>query len=275
MNFVNQIAILVQGQQHTVPRFAAGMTVYRGRTCDEGKLTNVSEITYPRKEYAQSDQRANRAGAPLFYCAAARNAPFSELDLESGQHLVLSHWETQEEITLTHLGYTPETLRELGAQRECPPYAFLEDPACETCVRVRSYFTQEFSRKVTPGQEYLYKVSIAIAERHLNSDLLNGLLYPTVAMMGNTENMAIKTTFVDDHLAFRKAEYIRVDKREGQRRSISVLDTADELDAQGTILWKGRRDQWVIRKDGGQLTFVNRNGIWEAHDEDGNLVRPE
>lgn len=121
----------------------------------------------------------------------------------------------------------------------------------------------------------MYKLSVAIAEKLFSDDMFDGLLYPTVQMQANADNLAIKPRYADSHLKFLKAEFARINAVREIALDIDVLDTAVELEADGKIVWRGRRDQWVLREQGDQLTLSVENGRWVARDNIGRIVDPE
>ena len=75
-------------------------------------------------------------------------------------------------------------------------------------------------------------------------------------MRANADNFALKLPYAREHLRFQRAEYARIDKVRDFAFDTSVLDTATEFGAGGSICWKGRHDQWQIREPLGELTFV-------------------
>lgn len=46
-------------------------------------------------------------------------------------------------------------------------------------------------------------------------------------------------------------------------------------DSKGTLEWKGRKKQWVLRKQGEGLKMVSNGWTWDAYSPDGSLVEPE
>ena len=94
-------------------------------------------------------------------------------------------------------------------------------------------------------------------------------------MRANADNFALKLPYARDHLRFQRAEYARIDKVQDFAFNTTVLDTATELGADGSICWKGRLDQWSIREPGGELIFSAEDGRWVARDKFGKIVEPE
>src|SRR5690242_20839637 len=95
------------------------------------------------------------------------------------------------------------------------------DEVSEENLTVRNFFAEQFCQKISNQNPEVYKLTIAIAEKHyfesINSanpnytEGFNALLYPTIAMRGNGDNFAIKPSFISDGgLEFINVEYVEV-----------------------------------------------------------------
>ena len=101
-----------------------------------------------------------------------------------------------------------------------------------------------------------------------------GILYPSLGMHANADNVALLPEFANKYLEFEQVEFIRVDSDQHDfQYQITVLDFANSVDDHGGIEWKGRRPRWQIEAIG-QITFVAENGRWIARDELGNILDP-
>ncbi|RZN37195.1 MAG: hypothetical protein EFT35_06795, partial [Methanophagales archaeon ANME-1-THS] len=220
---------IFKGYIITTPKFKPGLTLYRGR-CFENKPTNISEITYPPKERIRSVQRVNRAGHPVFYCSTAREALFFELDVKPKDKIVVSKWETTKELLVNNVGYTRTCFSNLKSNRESQTWGEIkkEINIPETNNLVNEFLSQEFTKIVPAEKEYLYKISIAIAEKLFSDDLFDGLLYPTIPMKANADNLALKPRYIDEKkIAIKTVEYIQIDTKEDFKYKITVLDFAN------------------------------------------------
>lgn len=262
------IGPILDGSVVSTPKFKPGLILYRGRYC-KNKPTNVSDLTCPPQEYIKNDQRVNRAGHSVFYCSTAREAPFFELDVKPNGKIVVSKWETTDELLVNNIGYT-----KTGFSNWWREGMKVNSP--ETNYLINEYLSQEFTKIVPAGKEHLYKTSIAIAELFCSCDLFDGLLYPTISMKANADNLALKSRCINEKkIAIKSVEYIRIDAKEDFTYDVTILDFANSFKEDGTIEWKGRRHQWVIRETGGELQMIIKNGQWVAMDKAGNIVEPE
>ena len=268
---------ILKGFVVNTPKFKPGLTLYRGRSC-KTKPTNVYDLTSPPKESIKSNQRVNRAGHPVFYCSTAREVLFFELDVKPKDKIVVSKWETTEELIVNNVGYTRTCFSNLKSNRESQTWGEIkkEINIPENNNLVNEFLSQEFTKIVPAGKEDLYKISIAIAEKLFSDDLFDGLLYPTISMKANADNLAIKTQYVGEkRIVIKSVEYIQIDAKEDFKYKITVLDFANSFKDDRTIEWKGRPPHWVLREKGDELKLIAKNGKWVVIDKAGNIIKPE
>lgn len=250
--------------------------LYRGVESAD-KPRKVVDLSYPPSKYVKSLHRAGRPGTSLFYCSMSREAPFFELGVLPGAKVAISHWQTTAPIVVNNVGYHQEVFGSLGSNRDCPSWGKGTDyeKLEKTTAFIKHFFATEFAKIVPAGEEFLYMLSIAIAELHFANDMFGGLLYPSMAMRANTDNLALKPECVDNHLSIRKVEYIRVDETDASGFKVTILDFADSFGKDGVIQWKGRHPHWVMREKGQVLHLAVENGRWVARNEKGEVVEPE
>ncbi|MHC4214042.1 MAG: hypothetical protein ACYSWP_11780 [Planctomycetota bacterium] len=239
---------------------------------------NIRKLTCPPASKVSKLHRAGRGGCPLFYCGTNRNAIFFELGLIKGDELALSEWNIIDSVLVNNVGYHSETFHNFGSKRECPPWAIScnNNEYEEADVMIDHFLASEFTKKVHLGDEHLYKISIAIAEQHFQYDIFDGLMYPTIAMKGMSDNFAFKPEVVKKKLVIKKVEYIKIDEfLNGSEYNITLLDFANSFTKAGQIEWKGRLPQWKLRKKGESLNISVENGKWIARNPDGEIVELE
>lgn len=130
-------------------------------------------------------------------------------------------------------------------------------------------------------------MSVAIAEKLLGKlevDPMNfpfdcephfaGILYPTIAMKGNSDNLALIPRFVDRFLRLEKVEYILVkEKKPDFKYDIQVIDFATSFEPDGTINWKGRHPVLNLQPGENVIALVE-NGKWVFRNSSGEIVEP-
>ena len=151
-------------------------------------------------------------------------------------------------------------------------------------------------RKVNADETFRYNLTTAIGEMHLGSIVSHdaqfaGILYPSIRMWANGDNLALLPWFADSHLEFRKAVHVRIKGRTDTSFDIDYVDAAHEFDASGQLKWLGRVRNWTLQpKQGAEFLFaagldadgdyrVSQDGQpahWEAEDTaTGKSIEPQ
>jgi hypothetical protein len=266
---------IFRGYSVEAPRFEPPLYLYRGRRCST-KPTNLSDLTYPPKEISDFG-RANQIGEAVFYSATARSVPFFELQTRPNDYIALSHWKTTKPALLNHIGFSSEPQCFLGSGREIDDiYSFVKTTRSISDINalVHDYLAAKFSAFVPTNQLDYYKLTIAISKKLFRDEIFDGLLYPTIQMKGNADNVVLKSSYVDSCLKFVGVEYIFVKSVEEMKYEVDIIDSATKADENGELMWSGRGLNWVIDKAFGQLQMVSEGGAWVAYDSNGNRVDP-
>ena len=269
------------------PIFSSGAFVYRGRklgpTFSKSAGITYKDLIYPPKDVATLG-RLNRPGEPVFYASMNKTSVFFELpDLKAGDELILTFWKTTEQMFVNNIGYTEFAFEQLGAKRPLPIWGPLKAPgSTESTVslptlppdvvdaalsrdesrEVKEALSKYFMRKVTSDEAFRYKLTVAIGEMHLGSIVTHntqfaGILYPSVRMWANGDNLALLPWYVDKHLEFRKAVHVRIRGRTGTSIDIDYLDAAHEFGCGDKLKWLGRIRAWTLQpKQAGRFLGV-------------------
>jgi len=262
------------GYKLQVPRIDTGSKLFRARICD--KPSTIKDLIYP-PSHLVSLGRVNRPNNPIMYCSMARSSAFFEVNPQVGQHLVVSHWVTTALLLVNQVGYSRAVLERLNSNRledevwlngDIFKYEGLNQDIAEFLGNI-------FTEHVSKGQEKKYKLSVAIAEKLLMGVIVDGLMYPTVAMRANADNIALKPSYVDKNLEFKRAEYILIEKVKEFGFEAKVIDTAIDLSHEGDILWRGFGNQWSLKNQGDELSLSVENGFWVARNTNGDIVEPD
>ena len=241
-----EIGERMRGRTIRVPQIPAGAFVYRARKLKSTQGIGVGHLSYPPASICPAG-RLNRKGFPLFYAATSKSPLLFELGAQPGEHFVFSIWGMQISPIISCLGYTRSVFNSLGSKREAPTWLSSrpeENTATSNDFLAEDILSELFSEKVLPGEQEKYKLTAAIAELHYElleggAKKFAGVIYPSVAMWANGDNIALRPWFVDAHLQWKKAIHIKVDSTDGKSFSITELDTAKDLDGSGKLLWAG------------------------------------
>jgi hypothetical protein len=219
---------LMIGHQKCMIRLQPGLRLYRARPMNE-LPKNVSEISTPPKESCRSHQRCNRAGRPMFYCSDHKSAPLSEVHAKTGDQITFSLWSTTDHLLVNIVGYSEPTFQRLKARRICPDWSRGTNQVPESIAAqntfVDHYLSELFSQQVPDENDRLYKPSIAITERFLQTNILpgtpgiriddlsiEGIMYPTIALRASCENLALTEKFAAEGLSLFNAIFVQVQK---------------------------------------------------------------
>lgn len=268
----DQLRPHIAGRRMRAPRFAPGMSLFRGRMV--GNALNVSELSYPPAERAPLG-RANSEGTPRFYACTARAGVFFELPISAGETILVSKWRTATSMFLNHLGYHAEVFKNLGSTRALASFDGKTTPfgGFEDAEPTFAALSRLFVRQVRADDALSYKVSSAAAQCMMGGPFA-GLLYPSVAMGANADNVALLPGWVDVNLRFVGVESILIKAVRERQVEIHVVDyaTADQL---GMLTWKGRGPKWVVERQGEELSMSSANGVWVARDSASREVDPQ
>ena len=269
------LTALFSGYKINAPRFEAGVYLYRGRKCE--KPSSLDQVYYPKPEYIKKIGRINDIEQPFFYAAAARSVPFFELDVKHGDLIAIACWKTTKQLLLNHVGFTKECKLYLSANRDLTSiYDFIKNMQQfdDKNKIVENYLASKFIEKLSPDNEYKYKMTITIAKKLLDGNLIDGIMYPTIAMSGNADNIALKPQYADTNLKFVSVEFIKITDRKGTSISYDVLDSATTVNSKNEFNWSGRNLQWKIQEDVGELRMKDEGAGWIAYDKNGIRVDP-
>jgi hypothetical protein len=240
---------LSEGHQRRGRRYERGtVRIYRTRAWDAvGRPGSVSDLSYPPPEACRLN-RANDEREQVFYASAGLPPSFVECRLQSGQHVVCGEWRNVEAMIL----------QEVGLPGDAGTHA-LEQV-------YREIFTAPAADK------YRYSARIA---HHLMQGQVSGILYPSIASQNKSHNLALKAAYVDVGVRLANAALYYVKTvSSGNVFETEEVDFAIP-DSEGLLEWKGRRRQWVLRKQGDELKMVSNGWTWDAYAPDGTLVDPE
>lgn len=245
---------LLKGMVVQSPIIEPGTYLYRARkigpTFHTGCGLKLDDLLYPPANKARLG-RANRDNQPMFYCSVGKESLFFEIqDLKPGDELIVTFWRTTERMLVNNIGYTQRVFAQLGAKRVCPSWSSLDRsgslyPAAIKLPKIdreqleavlksdahgelRALLSEQFASLCGPNETAKYKITCAIAEAHVGSldggaGRFAGLLYPSVRMWANGDNLALQPWFVDAHVKFLKAMHIRIDSCDASSYKISAI----------------------------------------------------
>lgn len=264
---------LLDGFPTSAMNIPPGKYIHRTSICQ--KPANIRRLSYPPAEVAILG-RANERGKPRFYGSIGRSVPFFELNPQIGDTIALSTWRTTGDMLLNRVGFTKESSVYLGSKRELDklyaPAAFLEELS-EAERMVNDFLAKWFVRKISPEEAESYKLTAAIANILMGGGVFAGLVYPTVKMFGNADNLVLDPKFVDCSLELVTIEYLEITENAGINFKTELLDTAVTWDEAGNIEWTGRELGWRYQEMS-KIYMKAEGGEWVNQDPEGKRIDP-
>jgi hypothetical protein len=274
------------GYRVTVNDIATGNRLYRAVSWPQHRPNKIDDVSYPPREKAKLN-RANRDGIPVFYCSLAEPGVFYVLRAERGNHFALSEWEVTEPLWMHNLGYHQDALRRMGAPNVAMRRRLAHPIPNESKknARLRSQLSRAFTEDVRKGQEYKYKQSIAIYERMFDdagpqpilpngprSTQVTGAVYPSMALGGAADNIAIWPEFVDSSLRIKSIRYVLIEAAEVSNSSYTFLTVAISQTFSGRdIIWQddlapeNERRRHIALESGNWVLRDGFNRIYDLH----------
>jgi hypothetical protein len=276
------------GYRIVSPVFEPGAFIYRARRMTSllKKEAGIKrrDLTYPPAPIAPLG-RLNRPGQSVFYASMHKQSVFFELpDLKDGDEIIVTFWKTTERMFVNNIGYTEFAFSQLGAKRTVPswgPPALSTDTTVslpsipkkdvdrlleeDDSAEIKEAFSRHFMRPVSAEESHLYKMTTAIGEMHLGEikeygTQFAGILYPSVRMWANGDNLALLPWYVDRHLEFRKAVHVKLKTRKETSMDVDYLDAAHSFDESGKLNWLGRLQNWTLNRPYQAAKFIGVAG---------------
>lgn len=258
----SRVRRLLAGHPVRCIELPAGVLLYRGVVRDDAP-TYWSEVSYPPPERVQHNQRANRAGQPMFYASATWHPPFFEAGVQRNDRIVISRWKSEQPLRLVSFhepDQCPDDPHSNRNQALGQARASLPEPA----RLVAAFLTRVFIKSVSEQNSHHYRLSIAVAEACELGTAFDGLLYPSAAMPSPAHNLALHPTCLDaGKVRLQYVEHLRVNRVGTEMLDVCSLDFANHFDQQGRLRWLGQPGNWVLREAGRSTIYqLSPGGGW-------------
>jgi RES domain len=262
---VGRVQQLLEGQPLRCLTLPPGRPLYRG-IVSETLPTLLADVSYPPADHLPDDQRASRAGVPMFYCSATWHPPFFEARVRPGDGIIISRWQTRQPLRLLSFGHADACPDDPHADREkMLRQALSRLPAATR--ELAAFLTSLFTRPVTADNRHQYRLSIAVAEACQLGKSFDGLLYPSAAMASPAHNLALHPGCLDaGKLTLDYVEHLRVHhvSTDSDVLDVRSLDIACASRPDGRLEWQGCPGNWVLREQGAATTCQLQNGRWQC-----------
>lgn len=252
----NRLRTELGGMERAVKYITAGNIIYRGVPWDR-RPDLIEQLSYPPLDKVTKLGRLNRPGQSVFYGSCAGPGVFYELKAREGCLIAFSEWEVMRPLWMHNLGYHSDALERLGATPNGARLPLTEPIASETRRnnRLRKKVALAFTADAPPGFEYRYKQSVALTEFWCGhqqqlpispggpqTEEVAGVIYPSLQMKGDADNIMLWPKFVHSSLALRQVQHVMVEKADYSRLAFSFLSLALAHEFVGGMSIKWRDD---------------------------------
>lgn len=226
--------------------YEPGARLYRGRIINPAP-TDIEQISYPPKSKSKLG-RANLSNETVFYASAGLPTTFVECQIGVGNNFCVGEWECLQNLRLQILGF--------------------ETSDSEFEILLHEIFTSKSTD--------MYEYTATIANHLFRGDSIDGLLYPSIASDNKSQNLALKTSYVDSSARLVNVRYFSISNEVSPfQYQCEEIDFATPTST-GKLDWKGRPAVWKITENGGSLDMVaGQDRRWKAYDSTtGKIVDP-
>jgi hypothetical protein len=246
-DLIPRVQEILTGHALRCIEFEPGLVLYRGIPSKE-LPQRFCDVSYPPTERVSNDQRANRAGNPMFYCSATWHPPFFEAGVKPGDHIIISRWQTRKPLRIAGFGYADISADDPHSDREEALRKALQ-LLPESERHVVEFLTGCFTQPVSSDEQHQYRLSIALTEAFKLGEQFDGLLYPSAAMPSPSHNLALHPRCIDEQkLVLQYVEHMSVNRVETETIDVSSLNFARGVGPDEELKWLGQAGNWVLRE---------------------------
>lgn len=220
-------------------KFFNDSKVYRGRI---GAYNNKSDLWYPPAKLITKLGRVNRINQQIFYCSNSGGISLYELYPQVGDLITIIECESKS-LSVHNIGVM-DNLKLKSDE------SFFQSKNGQKINLIYNFLKEEFTKKVQDGDENLYKLSISIFEHLTDTEMVDGLLYPSIAANMTGFNLALKSEIADSHLKISKAYIVRVDELKEKELIFTLVDSTQNISKDGDFIYNTSADdfEWAYTK---------------------------
>lgn len=262
-------------------------TVYRCRLCNEPLTSGISEFSYNPHPRADSFQRIGRPGERVFYASTSPLAAKHEIRPGVGDIVYLSSWRLTRPPVCFTFGYDEVVYRRLNPENDVPLH--FKDRSANQTLHLNELYRMCNEALATPTSEepLIHKLSSAFLEalghssgmmiegnrpEFLRNGIIDGVLYPAVAMRLLADNLALKPDYVDKFARLQWVEKVLVERvSDDGPYEFSILDFGVPDYSRKVVVWN-RRLPRVWLQTGERYTARFKDGAFVVFDQNGREV---
>jgi hypothetical protein len=245
--FKQQLSQLIQGYSCITISIDAPYIFRARKTNPERLFSQVTELWYPPADKILRYGRLNNIGSSLFYSADTEDTALYEMRPQVGDLYTILRCRLKDPGIIPHvmeLGIAERSsqydhpLRHSILENTVAGREFLRDEGnIKSNLAIRTFLAKEFTRIVEPGNEFEYKITIALAEILMDSDRIDGVCYPSIATKTGS-NLTLKPTSVDRLYEADDSWVLRIEQDlRPQGFQVLCVAKAKSISSDGAIKW--------------------------------------
>jgi len=221
-------------------------------------FNNISDLWYPPSYGVGKRGRFNDVKESMFYCSDAHDTCIFECHMNPGDtftllmceaidlnqplifsDLFIDSFPTKKRVKVTD-GYIK--------QRKIANQALIELDKMNQHRIIQKFIEDQTMREVEKGEEYNYKISIAIKRILLGDPMIDGIVYPSMAADRDYINFALRTEAVDRYYRPIKAFKMKLTEGSGKDYMSQCIGMSNSIDLKsGNIKYetKDRGQAWI------------------------------
>lgn len=243
----------------------------------------ISSINYPPPEQIINYGRLNDTKQHWFYSSLSTPSALYEINALAGELVAVGQWKAKEDLYCHVFGFDDELFKLADSERV--PSSELPNRTRNRRSRlINEFLALEFAKKVKIEEEYNYKISIAVGlwMKKINSTsnkiTMDGILYPSIAMKMNADNVAFCKESVDFKLYLESVKLLKIIDSSADEYNVEIVDQSKHIDSKNDeIIWHGGVPSWSLDKQGAYKFEVVKNEndqkSWVCTNEDGEEIR--
>lgn len=197
----------------------------------------VSLLSYPPAQYVNRMGRCNDVGQSVLYVTTEPSAVFAEQKgLQVGATFAIGEWAVINEMWALQIGFPPGHLYNPHATaKQFSPASLHLDRMFQQCFRTRG--SSRYPQTISIF-DYVTATGMRVGGDKV---IKHGILYPSVDHPNPgacAVNFACAPHVADEYLKLIHADFVRVDAIDGRTVKFTVLETAQHIEDDGSIIWK-------------------------------------
>jgi hypothetical protein len=226
-------------------------TVYRARPNEGTSLfQNIEQVWYPPRDKVKKLGRFNNIGESMFYCSATYNPCIFECHPKKGDWITLLECEAidrNKKIAVADAFFHKFKSAE-GQIIFDKSYDIIQKQGREIIRKkglekehneIQKFIEKEALKIVKAGEEYKYKITVAIKEIFFTVPIAQGITYPSLATGMENINFALKPQVADEYYRPKIVRVLKVIGEEEQEYVLELVNISESINFNtGEIIYK-------------------------------------